>query len=53
MRHSNIPVSGPLKIEKVIKFAKELGYEKFQGNSEWLEKFMKRHQWVTKIICGG
>ena len=50
MRDSNVLVSGLLIVEKVLKFAKYLEYDKFHGSSGWLEKFKKGHMLVAKVI---
>ncbi|GBN23632.1 hypothetical protein AVEN_179996-1 [Araneus ventricosus] len=52
MRDKNVPISGPFIIEKVLQFAKALGYDEFRGSNGWLEKFKRRHGIIAKVISG-
>lgn len=51
-RQSNIPVSGPLLIEKAQFFAKKLNFNNFKASSGWLDRFKKRNNISFKKICG-
>lgn len=51
-RQSNIPVGGPLLIEKAQSFAKKLNLNNFKANSGWLDRFKKRNNITFKKICG-
>ncbi|GBN69389.1 Tigger transposable element-derived protein 6 [Araneus ventricosus] len=52
MRDKNVPISGHFIIEKVLQFAKALGYDEFRGSNGWLDKFKRRHGIVAKVISG-
>ena len=41
-RYQNVPISGPLLIEKADAFAIQMGIE-FTANPDWLEHFKKRN----------
>ena len=42
LRSENVPASGVLIKEKILYFAKELNFEKFQASDGWLDKWKKR-----------
>ncbi|GBM18185.1 Tigger transposable element-derived protein 4, partial [Araneus ventricosus] len=52
MRNKNVPISGPFIIEKALQFEKALGYDEFRGSNGWLEKFMRKHGIMAKVISG-
>ncbi|GBM62266.1 hypothetical protein AVEN_44058-1 [Araneus ventricosus] len=52
MRDKNVRISGPFIIEKVLQFAKALGYDEFRGSNGWLENFKGRYGIMAKVISG-
>lgn len=52
VRHSNIPVSGPLIKEKASIFANNLGIDSFKCSDGWLYRFQQRHGISSLVICG-
>ena len=49
-----IPIDGNLIKEKVITYAKELGYNNFHGSAGWLDRWKKREMisnYVYLEIC--
>lgn len=51
-RNSNIPISGPILIEKAKSIAEGLGIENFACSSGWLWRFQNRHGITSQKICG-
>ena len=51
-RSQNVPLSGPILMEKADSLAKKLGYSEFKCSSEWLEQFKGRHGLTFKKIVG-
>lgn len=52
MQDNNVPISGPFRIEKALKFVKSSGHNEFQGSSGWIEKFKTSHGTAVKVISG-
>ena len=51
-RNQNVPISGPIMLEKAKFFADQLGIDDFKQSTGWLERFKDRHQISFKAICG-
>jgi len=51
-RATNLPVNGPLLMEKADILAAKLGHPDFKASQGWLDHFKKRHNIVFKAICG-
>lgn len=51
-RHENIPISGPLLLQKSEDLAKKLGDHTFKANTGWLDRFKTRHGIVCRAITG-
>ncbi|XP_046725929.1 tigger transposable element-derived protein 4-like [Silurus meridionalis] len=51
-RATNLPVNGPLLMEKAEILAAKLGHLDFKASQGWLDRFKKRHNIVFKAICG-
>lgn len=51
-RDKNLPISGPIVLQKAEQFAKSLKYEHFKASQGWLENFKKRNAIVQKVMCG-
>ena len=51
-RSQNVPISGPLLLEKAKFFAEQFGVQGFKGSNGYLEKFKKRHGLVFKVVSG-
>ncbi|GFN99689.1 tigger transposable element-derived protein 6 [Plakobranchus ocellatus] len=51
-RSKNVPLSGPILVEKAKEFAERLGVTSFTGSTGWLDRFKSRHGIVMKRICG-
>ncbi|GFO22523.1 tigger transposable element-derived protein 4 [Plakobranchus ocellatus] len=51
-RSKNVPLSGPILVEKAKEFAERLGVTSFTGSTGWLDRFKSRHEIVMKRICG-
>ncbi|KAI5099209.1 hypothetical protein C0J45_11348 [Silurus meridionalis] len=51
-RATNLPVNGPLLMEKASILAAKLGHPDFKACQGWLDRFKKRHNIVFKAICG-
>ncbi|GFO06404.1 tigger transposable element-derived protein [Plakobranchus ocellatus] len=51
-RSKNLPLSGPILVEKAKEFDKRLGDTSFTGSTGWLDRFKSRHGIVMKRICG-
>ena len=51
-RASNILISGAILQEKACQIAERMETEDFQASNRWLENFKKRHDLVSKRICG-
>lgn len=52
VRAKNLPVSGPVLMEKAKEFAEELGINEFAASDGWLSKFKSRHSLVFKAVVG-
>ena len=52
MRDRNIPLSGPLLLEKAKSFAEQLGITEFKQSTGWLDRFKERHDITFKAVCG-
>lgn len=52
IRAKNLPVSGPVLMEKAKEFAEELGINEFAASDGWLSKFKSRHSLVFKAVVG-
>ena len=51
-RATNLPVNGPVPMEKADILAAKLGYPDFRASQGWLDRFKKRHNIVFKAVCG-
>ncbi|XP_033229499.1 tigger transposable element-derived protein 4-like [Belonocnema kinseyi] len=51
-RNKNIPLSGPIVLEKAEFFAAHLGYKDFKATSGWLEKFENRNRIIYRTLNG-
>lgn len=51
-RHANIPLSGPIILEKAAEIGRSLNIENFNPGTGWLDRFNKRHGIVYRQICG-
>lgn len=51
-RDRDIPVSGPILLQKASFFAEQLGMKEFKSSSGWLDKFKERHGITFKTVCG-
>ena len=51
-RSLNVPLGGPIILEKANSFAKKLGYSTFKCSTGWLERFKLRYNITFKKICG-
>ena len=52
VRREDIPLSGPLVMEKANKIAAKLGVLSFKANTGWLDRFKKRHNISWRVISG-
>ena len=52
VRREDIPLSGPLVMEKANEFAAKLGVLSFKANTGWLDRFKKRHNISWRVISG-
>lgn len=52
LRIKNIPVNGPLLIEKANEIAKTLNIENFKCDKNWIVRFKKRHSLCMASISG-
>jgi transposase len=52
VRAQNLPVSGPVLMEKAKQFAEELGITGFAASDGWLSNFKSRHSLVFKAVVG-
>jgi hypothetical protein len=52
MRVKNLPVTGPILIEKTMKFASDLKVEEFKASHGWLDNFKKRNNISSKVMAG-
>lgn len=50
--YQNIPVNGPILIEKAKEFAAALNITAFNASQGWLDKFKKRKGLVFHKVCG-
>ena len=50
-RQNNIPLSGPLLMDKATKLAEQLGATDFKANAGWLQRFKVRKGIVSKVLC--
>ncbi|XP_033213985.1 tigger transposable element-derived protein 4-like [Belonocnema kinseyi] len=51
-RNQNIPLSGPIVLEKAEFFAAHSRYEDFKASSGWLEKFKNRNGVIYRTLNG-
>ncbi|XP_062566667.1 tigger transposable element-derived protein 4-like [Saccostrea cucullata] len=51
-RQENIPISGPILLQKSEDLAKKLGDHSFKSNTGWLDRFKNRHGIVRRAITG-
>ena len=51
-RSLNMPLGGPIILEKANNFAQKLGYSTFKCSTGWLERFKVRYNITFKKICG-
>jgi transposase-like protein len=51
-RQENIPISGPLLLQKSEDLARKLGDTTFKANTGWLDRFKCRHGIVCRSIAG-
>ena len=52
VRDCNIPLSGPLLLEKAKSFAQQLRITEFKQSTGWLDRFKERHDITFKSMCG-
>ena len=52
MRDRDIPISGPLLLQKAKFFADSLEIKDFKQSTGWLDKFKERHSISFKKVCG-
>uniref|UniRef100_A0A2R5LAU9 Putative tick transposon n=1 Tax=Ornithodoros turicata TaxID=34597 RepID=A0A2R5LAU9_9ACAR len=51
-RSENLPVSGPLLVEKARTFALQLRHDDFVCSNGWLARFKARYNIVSKVVSG-
>lgn len=51
-RSKNLPISGPLLVEKALVFASQLKHDDFVCSNGWLARFKARHGITTRSISG-
>ena len=51
-RANDVPISGPLLIEKGEEIAKSLGLTDFKMSHGWIDRFKARHQIKCKVVSG-
>lgn len=51
-RNRNLPISGPILLEKAKEFAEKLGIQDFKGSIGWLDKWKRRHDVVFRVVSG-
>ncbi|XP_033218444.1 tigger transposable element-derived protein 4-like [Belonocnema kinseyi] len=51
-RNPNIPLAGPIVLEKAEFFAAHSGYKDFKASSWWLEKFKNRNGIIYRTLNG-
>ena len=51
-RSTNIPVSGPLLLEKATVLARALGYKSFTATAGFIDRWKKRHCIIMKKVSG-
>ncbi|XP_048757081.2 tigger transposable element-derived protein 4-like [Ostrea edulis] len=49
-RKDNLPLSGPILLQKADELAKKLSDSSFKGNTGWLDRFKNRHGIVCRTI---
>ncbi|CAM1323339.1 TIGD4 (predicted) [Pycnogonum litorale] len=52
VRAKNVPVTGPLLIEKAKEFANRLKIENFRVSTGWLDRFKDRYNIAFKTVAG-
>lgn len=52
MLAKNVPINGPLMLEKAKQLALELGHEDFDPDRNWLDRLKKRHN-IKKLTVSG
>lgn len=50
-RDNNIPISGPVLLNKAEEFSKMLKIDNFKGSIGWLNRFKERHGLSFKKVC--
>ena len=51
-RSKQVPLSGPILLEKATEIAERMGHSNFSGSTGWLDRFKLRHGIVFKNVCG-
>ena len=51
-RSQQVPISGPILMEKAKEIAEHMGLPSFSGSTGWLDRFKSRHGIVFKNVCG-
>ena len=51
-RAANIPISGPIIMAKADQLAEKMGYQDFECNSGWVDRFKNRHGYHFRAIIG-
>ena len=51
-RNANIPLNGPIVLEKAKQLATRLGHDDFKGSSGWFDKWKKRHGITFRTVSG-
>ena len=51
-RSQQVPISGPILMEKAKEIAERMGLPSFSGRTGWLDRFKSRHGIVFKNVCG-
>jgi len=51
-RSQQVPISGPILMEKAKEIAERMGLPSFSGSTGWLDRFKSHHGIVFKNVCG-
>ena len=51
-RNQQVPISGPILMEKAKEIAEHMGLPSFSGSTGWLDRFKSCHGIVFKNVCG-
>ncbi|KAH8021087.1 hypothetical protein HPB51_012371 [Rhipicephalus microplus] len=51
-RSKNLPISGPLLVEKALVFASQLNHDNFVCSNDWQARFKARHGITTRTVLG-